>query len=40
MTQFPLLSVITLLPLVGGLILLALPGERLPEVVGARRSAW
>ncbi len=31
MTQFPLLSVITLLPLVGGLILLALPGERLQK---------
>ncbi len=31
MTQFPLLSAITLLPLVGGLILLALPGERLQK---------
>ncbi|OQA45626.1 MAG: NADH-quinone oxidoreductase subunit M [Chloroflexi bacterium ADurb.Bin325] len=31
MNQFPLLSVITLLPLVGGLILLALPGARLQK---------
>ncbi len=37
---FPLLSIITFLPLVGALLLLFLPGERHAEVVGAAGHAW